>query len=68
MVQNKVELADTARLLNEEQAAKEFGVNYVVSGNCDDAAWEAWKEKAKSLNADRLVEIYNEAQKRYDAK
>ena len=51
-----------------EQAAKEFGVNYVVSGNCDDAAWEAWKEKAKSLNADRLVEIYNEAQKRYDAK
>ncbi len=32
-----------------------------------DADWNAWKEKAKSLGADKLIANYTAAQKRFDA-
>ena len=50
-----------------ETAAKEFAVNYVVAGKSTDADWQAWKEKTKNLKVERLIEIYNKVQKRYDA-
>ncbi len=47
-----------------QKAGKEFAVKYVL-GN---ASWDDWVKKAKSLKCDELVKIYNDAQKRLDAK
>ncbi len=46
-----------------KRASQEFSLKYIM-GN---AKWEDWIAKAKSLNVDELVKIYNDAQKRYDA-
>ena len=48
--------------LNLEKAGKEFATKYVL-GN---ASWDEWVKKAKSLGADKIIEIYNAAQARYD--
>lgn len=42
-------------------AGKEFATQYVLGTNTGDAAWEAWKNKAKALGADKLVENYKAA-------
>jgi len=43
-----------------QKAGKEFAVKYIL-GN---ASWDEWVEKAKSLGADEIVKIYNDAQAR----
>ena len=48
-------------------AGKEFATQYVLGGKNTDADWNAWKEKAKSLGADKLIANYTAAQKRFDA-
>ena len=48
-------------------AGKEFATQYVLGGKNTDADWNAWKEKAKSLGADKLIANSMAAQKRYDA-
>lgn len=48
-------------------AGKEFATRYVLGGKNSDADWNEWKEKAKSIGADKLIENYTAAQKRYDA-
>ncbi len=50
-----------------ETAGKEFASKYVLGTETGDAAWNAWVEKANSLGAEKVITIYNEAQKRYDA-
>ncbi len=50
-----------------KKAGEEFAMNYIVAGKCTDADWNAWKDKADKMGVTRLIEIYNEAQKRYDA-
>jgi len=48
-------------------AGKEFSTQYILGGKNTDADWNAWKEKAKALGADKLIENYTAAQARYDA-
>lgn len=50
-----------------ETAGKEFASKYVLGTETGDAAWNAWVEKANSLGAEKVITIYNEAQRRYDA-
>ena len=51
-----------------ETAGKEFATKYVLGTETGDAAWNAWVQKANTLGAQKLADIYNEAQKRYAAK
>lgn len=48
-------------------AGEEFASKYILGTETGDAAWNAWVEKVNSLGAEKVVNIYNEAQKRYDA-
>lgn len=48
-------------------ACKEFSTNYILSDKTGDAAWNEWTAKAEGLGCGKIVEIYNAAQKRYDA-
>lgn len=48
-------------------ACTEFSTNYILSDKTGDAAWDEWVTKADGLGCSRIVEIYNEAQKRYEA-
>lgn len=50
-----------------ETAGKEFASKYVLGTGTGDAAWNAWVEKANGIGAEKIIQIYNEAQKRYDA-
>lgn len=50
-----------------DKAAAEFNARYVLDKNYGDKEWEEWLQTAKKLGADELIEIYNTAQKRYDA-
>ncbi len=47
-------------------AAEEFATKYVLGSETGDAAWEKWLGKAKKLGEDKVLKIYNDAQKRYD--
>lgn len=49
-----------------DKAGREFTSKYILSDETRDAAWNAWIEKANNMGAQELVDIYNEAQKRYD--
>lgn len=49
-----------------DKAGREFTSKYILSNETGDAAWNAWVEKANNMGAQELVDIYNEAQKRYD--
>ncbi|HZG87719.1 extracellular solute-binding protein [Paenibacillus sp.] len=50
-----------------EKAANEFNANYILDKSYGDAQWEQWKANAEKLGASKLEEVYNAAQKRYDA-
>ncbi len=54
-------------ILSLEKAGQEFATKYVLN-NLGDKEWNVWVEKAKSLGCDIIVKIYNDAQKRFDAK
>jgi len=49
------------------KAASEFSTKYVLGSETGDAAWEKWLKQAEDLGATKLIEVYNQAQARYDA-
>lgn len=49
------------------KASEEFNANYILNKSYDDKKWEEWQNNAKKLGVDKLVEMFNEAQKRLDA-
>lgn len=49
------------------KAAEEFSTKYVLGTETGDEAWENWLKKADSLGVNKIVEVYNKAQARYDA-
>ncbi len=50
-----------------DTAGREFASKYILSNETGDAAWNAWLAKAESLGVNELVQIYNDAQQRYNA-
>ncbi len=50
-----------------DTAGREFASKYILSSETGDAAWNAWLAKAKTLGVDELIQIYNDAQARYNA-
>lgn len=58
-------LAELETTLKTE--AESFNSKYVLDESFGDEEWQEWLETAKQLGADRVAEIYNAAQKRYDA-
>ena len=50
-----------------KKAAEEFSVKFILNESAGDKEWQEWLNKAKTLGSDRIVEIYNKAQKRYNA-
>ena len=50
-----------------QKAAEEFNTKYVLDKNYGDAQWEEWKVNAEKLGASKLADLYNSAQKRFDA-
>ncbi|TCZ76645.1 extracellular solute-binding protein [Paenibacillus albiflavus] len=50
-----------------EKAANEFNAQYIMNKNYGDAQWAEWQQSAVKLGSDKLVTVYNEAQKRFDA-
>lgn len=50
-----------------QKAAEEFFTQYVLNDKSGDKDWNNWIEKMKKLGSDELVEIYNDAQVRFDA-
>ncbi len=49
------------------KTSNEFNTNYVLKKNYGDKEWEEWVKRADEIGASKLVEIYNNAQKRLDA-
>ncbi|GIP37819.1 ABC transporter substrate-binding protein [Paenibacillus sp. J31TS4] len=49
-----------------DKAANEFATKYVMKKEYTDAQWNEWLQSAEKLGANRLVDAYNAAQKRYD--
>ncbi len=47
------------------KAAEEFATKYILN-NLGDKEWNEWVAKAKRLGADKIVEVCNAAQVRYD--
>lgn len=63
---NAKETEEKGKILpNLKKAAEEFFMQYILTDNTGDASWEQWKQKAESLGASRLIDIYNQAQERY---
>lgn len=62
--------AETSQLaelqLNIEKAANEFNSKYVLNKNYGDKEWEAWQKTAAAQGSEKMVEIYNAAQKRFE--
>ena len=50
-----------------QKAGKEFATKYVLN-NGGDKEWNEWLKKAEQLGAKKVVDVYNNAQKRYDSK
>ena len=45
---------------------KEFATKYILGTETGDAAWNKWVKEAERLGSEKLVAIFNEAQKEYD--
>lgn len=50
-----------------DKAANEFNAKYILSKNISDKDWTDWQAKAAKLGVDKFIEVYNNAQKRFDA-
>ncbi|MBS4220215.1 extracellular solute-binding protein [Bacillus sp. FJAT-49711] len=48
-------------------AGIEFSTKYVMTKSYGDKEWDAWLEEAKRLKVDDFVQVYNDAQKRFDS-
>jgi len=49
-----------------EKQSEEFSMRYVMASKGGNE-WQEWLEKADALGASKIVEIYNNAQKRFDS-
>lgn len=49
------------------QSGVEFATKYVLDKNAGDAQWDAWLAQAEKLGQSKYVEIFNNAQARFDA-
>ncbi|MCQ6563190.1 extracellular solute-binding protein [Paenibacillus mendelii] len=49
------------------KSASEFNAKYILDKSYGDKQWQDWQKNAEKQGAAKLVEIYNAAQKRYDA-
>ncbi|KOR76749.1 extracellular solute-binding protein [Paenibacillus solani] len=50
-----------------QKAAEEFNSKYVLDKSYGDKQWEDWKAQAAKAGVDKMLEIFNAAQQRYDA-
>ncbi|MBS4197542.1 extracellular solute-binding protein [Lederbergia citri] len=48
-------------------AGIEFSTKYVMTKSHGDKEWDAWLEEAKRLKVDDFIQVYNDAQKRFDS-
>ncbi|MCR2822064.1 extracellular solute-binding protein [Lederbergia panacisoli] len=48
-------------------AGIEFSTKYVMTKSHGDKEWDAWVEEAKRLKVDDFIQVYNDAQKRFDS-
>ncbi|MBW8348371.1 extracellular solute-binding protein [Bacillus sp. IITD106] len=48
-------------------AGIEFSTKYVMTKSHGDKEWDAWLEEAKRLKVDDYIQVYNDAQKRFDS-
>ena len=51
-----------------DRAGREFAAKYVLGTESGEEAWKNWVEKANKLGAAKMIEIYDAAQARYEAK
>lgn len=78
---NKFEALDPVLNLTEEESSviaelqtsiiksmSEFNARYILNKNYGDKEWNDWLVAAEKMGASKYAEIYNQAQKRYDAK
>ena len=49
------------------QSGVEFATKYVLDKNAGDAQWDAWLAQAEKLGQSKYVEIFHNAQARFDA-
>ena len=56
----------TGLMPNLRKASSEFFIQYVLTENTGQPAWDAWIEKFSSLGANQVIDIYNQAQVRYE--
>ena len=47
-------------------ASEEFVTKYILGTNTGDAAWNTWLKQAESLGVNEILDVYNNAQKRYN--
>lgn len=47
-------------------SALEFATKYVIESSYGDAQWEAWVKQAEGQNIQEVVDIYNQAQQRFN--
>ncbi|HEY0827442.1 MAG TPA: ABC transporter substrate-binding protein, partial [Bacilli bacterium] len=50
-----------------QKSANEFSAKYILTKSSDDKEWQDWLKNAEKLGASKLEDIYNAAQKRFDA-
>ncbi|WP_422659480.1 extracellular solute-binding protein [Paenibacillus sp. EC2-1] len=53
--------------VNLEKSSNEFNSKYVLNKGYGDAQWAEWQKTAAAQGADKMVEIFNAAQQRFDA-
>lgn len=49
-----------------EKAGNEFNAKYVLNKDFGDTQWTEWQQNAVKLGADKLVQVFNDAQKRFN--
>jgi len=77
---NKFEPLDPVLNLNEDEIAtiaelqtsiiksmNEFNAKYILNKNYGDKEWADWLVSAEKMGASKYADVYNQAQKRYDA-
>ncbi|MBO2944328.1 extracellular solute-binding protein [Paenibacillus sp. F411] len=62
------EVSSIAELqVNLQKASNEFNSKYILNKSYGDAQWEEWQKTATAQGADKLAEVFNNAQKRLDS-
>lgn len=52
--------------VNLEKAANEFNARYILNKTYGDKEWEEWIQQAKDMGVDEYIQVFNDAQKRYE--